>query len=126
MVEGARLESVYTRKGIAGSNPALSAERTNIEVPREGHFCFHERRELARGSEWKQKWKVRSAALQCFHFMTAYPRDHENNPALSAFAGRSPKGAGWLFIFRQYFISGWLLSSGRARIKQQETAQAAH
>ena len=25
MVEGARLESVYTRKGIAGSNPALSA-----------------------------------------------------------------------------------------------------
>ena len=26
MVEGARLESVYTRKGIAGSNPALSAK----------------------------------------------------------------------------------------------------
>jgi hypothetical protein len=25
VVEGARLESVYTRKGIAGSNPALSA-----------------------------------------------------------------------------------------------------
>ena len=25
MAEGARLESVYTRKGIAGSNPALSA-----------------------------------------------------------------------------------------------------
>ena len=25
MVEGARLESVYTREGIAGSNPALSA-----------------------------------------------------------------------------------------------------
>ena len=30
MVEGARLESVYTRKGIAGSNPALSA--INFEV----------------------------------------------------------------------------------------------
>jgi hypothetical protein len=27
VVEGARLESVYTRKGIAGSNPALSALR---------------------------------------------------------------------------------------------------
>jgi hypothetical protein len=26
VVEGARLESVYTRKGIAGSNPALSAK----------------------------------------------------------------------------------------------------
>jgi hypothetical protein len=26
VVEGARLESVYTRKGIAGSNPALSAD----------------------------------------------------------------------------------------------------
>ena len=26
VVEGARLESVYTRKGIAGSNPALSAQ----------------------------------------------------------------------------------------------------
>ena len=25
VVEGARLESVYARKGIAGSNPALSA-----------------------------------------------------------------------------------------------------
>ena len=25
MVEGARLESVYTRKGIEGSNPSLSA-----------------------------------------------------------------------------------------------------
>ena len=26
MVEGARLESVYTGNGIAGSNPALSAK----------------------------------------------------------------------------------------------------
>ena len=26
MVEGARLESVYARKGIEGSNPSLSAE----------------------------------------------------------------------------------------------------
>ena len=30
MVEGARLESVYTRKGIAGSNPALSANANTI------------------------------------------------------------------------------------------------
>ena len=27
MVEGARLESVYTRKGIEGSNPSLSATK---------------------------------------------------------------------------------------------------
>ena len=26
VVEGARLESVYTRKGIEGSNPSLSAQ----------------------------------------------------------------------------------------------------
>ena len=26
MVEGARLESVYTRKGIEGSNPSVSAD----------------------------------------------------------------------------------------------------
>ena len=32
MVEGARLESVYTRKGIAGSNPALSASQ-RVMVP---------------------------------------------------------------------------------------------
>jgi hypothetical protein len=30
VVEGARLESVYTRKGIAGSNPALSADQMNV------------------------------------------------------------------------------------------------
>ena len=29
MVEGARLESVYTREGIEGSNPFLSAEMAN-------------------------------------------------------------------------------------------------
>gem|GEM_PF-3329846 len=28
MAEGARLESVYTRKGIQGSNPCLSASNT--------------------------------------------------------------------------------------------------
>ena len=31
MVEGARLESVYTRKGIEGSNPSVSAGGTNKE-----------------------------------------------------------------------------------------------
>lgn len=30
MAEGARLESVYTLKGIEGSNPSLSANRTNF------------------------------------------------------------------------------------------------
>lgn len=30
MAEGARLESVYTLKGIEGSNPSLSADRTNF------------------------------------------------------------------------------------------------
>ena len=39
MVEGARLESVYTRKGIAGSNPALSANK--MDVPGSaGAFLF--------------------------------------------------------------------------------------
>ena len=39
MVEGARLESVYTRKGIAGSNPALSASKM-ISAPDRGHLLF--------------------------------------------------------------------------------------
>ena len=30
MVEGARLESVYTRKGIEGSNPSVSAQKGQI------------------------------------------------------------------------------------------------
>jgi len=30
VVEGARLESVYTRKGIKGSNPFLSADEMNV------------------------------------------------------------------------------------------------
>jgi hypothetical protein len=29
VVEGARLESVYTRKGIKGSNPFLSADESS-------------------------------------------------------------------------------------------------
>ncbi len=33
MVEGARLESVYARKGIAGSNPALSATGLKVMYP---------------------------------------------------------------------------------------------
>ena len=39
VAEGARLESVYTLKGIEGSNPSLSANRTNFrnEV---GFFIF--------------------------------------------------------------------------------------
>lgn len=40
MVEGARLESVYTRKGIAGSNPALSAMFWQPDK----HFCCSKRR----------------------------------------------------------------------------------
>ena len=32
VVEGARLESVYTRKGIEGSNPSVSARRLSIAV----------------------------------------------------------------------------------------------
>ena len=32
MVEGARLESVYTRKGIEGSNPSLSAGLKSISA----------------------------------------------------------------------------------------------
>ena len=40
MVEGARLESVYTRKGIAGSNPALSANPINARPTKEGIFVL--------------------------------------------------------------------------------------
>ena len=36
MVEGASLESLYTRKGIEGSNPSLSAKPN--EMPDEGIF----------------------------------------------------------------------------------------
>jgi hypothetical protein len=36
VVEGARLESVYTRKGIAGSNPALSARSKRCPRQRRG------------------------------------------------------------------------------------------
>ncbi|MDB5192880.1 MAG: hypothetical protein JWQ96_2443 [Segetibacter sp.] len=32
MVEGARLESVYTRKGIEGSNPSVSAKAPETSV----------------------------------------------------------------------------------------------
>ena len=34
MVEGARLESVYIRKGIEGSNPSLSAEKHQLKSTR--------------------------------------------------------------------------------------------
>ena len=33
VVEGARLESVYSGNAIAGSNPALSAKNSSIEKP---------------------------------------------------------------------------------------------
>ena len=32
VVEGARLESVYTRKGIKGSNPLVSADKLYIQL----------------------------------------------------------------------------------------------
>ena len=55
VVEGARLESVYTRKGIAGSNPAFSADQ--IDVPRQmsGAFLFWSIAELAPAKAQKQK-----------------------------------------------------------------------
>ena len=37
MVEGARLESVFTRKGNGGSNPSLSADQ---KPPKGGFFHF--------------------------------------------------------------------------------------
>ena len=33
MVEGARLESVYSGNAIAGSNPALSAKTVKVDYP---------------------------------------------------------------------------------------------
>ena len=41
MVELARLESVYTRKGIKGSNPFFSADK--FKCPFMGHFSWMER-----------------------------------------------------------------------------------
>lgn len=38
MVEGARLESVYTGNGIEGSNPSLSAQKTSITCDFRGFF----------------------------------------------------------------------------------------
>jgi hypothetical protein len=39
VVEGARLESVYTRKGIEGSNPSLSAESI-LSIKQRRRECF--------------------------------------------------------------------------------------
>ena len=51
MVEGARLESVYTRKGIAGSNPALSALNKDQFIRQgEEYFTFDFLRHFA--SQW--------------------------------------------------------------------------
>ena len=41
VVERARLESVYTRKGIAGSNPALSAEKKRLSPYSRQPFRLH-------------------------------------------------------------------------------------
>ena len=40
MVEGARLESVYTRKGIEGSNPSVSALQLVKRNPVKGYVFF--------------------------------------------------------------------------------------
>jgi hypothetical protein len=60
VVEGARLESVYTGNGIAGSNPALSAS-LGLKA---GAFCF------ASGSEVQDITK-----FSCFvcDFIWTYP-----------------------------------------------------
>ena len=46
MVEGARLESVYTVKGIKGSNPFLSAKIKFILI--EVYFYRYQRKKLAK------------------------------------------------------------------------------
>ncbi|AAM85843.1 hypothetical [Yersinia pestis KIM10+] len=40
MAEGARLESVYTRKRIEGSNPSLTAKFKNKVLTKVGAFFF--------------------------------------------------------------------------------------
>ena len=39
MVEGARLESVYTRKGIKGSNPLVSADHLLFRITLVNNAC---------------------------------------------------------------------------------------
>ena len=49
VAEGARLESVYTLKGIEGSNPSLSANRTNF-ITEVGFFILELLKCLSKGN----------------------------------------------------------------------------
>ncbi len=63
MVEGARLESVYTVKRIEGSNPSLSATRTENEAGTEAGFFYLRPRCLPAGFPGMLREVVRAAGL---------------------------------------------------------------
>ena len=75
MVEGARLESVYTGNGIAGSNPALSAfrppklhkdvEQLEIKQATAG-FAFHSTRRAS-----ADEVRINRSNLNYFYFAIA-------------------------------------------------------
>ena len=94
MVEGARLESVYTRKGIAGSNPALSANiRTRVPSLWLGIFISRIRGELARPSRRGMKRTHDSASflVDCLTPPTlGSPERSGGNPALTASLNQCP------------------------------------
>ncbi len=79
MAEGARLESVYARKGIAGSNPALSASQAAAIA---AFFVLSRCHSLRMSSGRETKKSERSERA----WDEASPlRDHRlGNPALSA------------------------------------------
>jgi hypothetical protein len=78
VVEGARLESVYTRKGIAGSNPALSAnKRTRVPSQRLGIFYFPYASQAWLGEQGGNKKDARSASLLFLCFSPPF-RDHRS------------------------------------------------
>ena len=76
MVEGARLESVYTRKGIAGSNPALSANKW-MAPALPGHFCLEQMGRAC--SDQMRKTKMEGAVAPTIHLFDApHPWDQRS------------------------------------------------
>jgi hypothetical protein len=80
VVEGARLESVYSGNAIAGSNPALSAKE--MKCP-EGAFLIS--RALKARFQKRVETKMKRREAPSLHFFCwPPPRITAGNPALSA------------------------------------------
>ena len=56
MVEGAGLENLYTRKGIVGSNPTLSARTKNLTFKWGFMFCCFNKKD-SKGASWEASWR---------------------------------------------------------------------